>query len=179
MEPWLIRLITGIIKLLIMVSIGCFIGTIFECRNWMKTAAFLAKPLIRLGRLPDICGTAFLTAFVSNPAANSMIAAAYADKKITRRDMILNGIANSYAAKVSHSMRISFALVSAFGTAWLAGIAYFAIQFFTGFLLVFCRFWTRVSNLVYRRPKEVWASSAYAGDQCKLMKTIGNPSKSM
>ena len=100
----------------------------------MKTAAFIAKPLIKLGRLPDICGTAFLTAFVSNPAANSMIAGACSDKKITRRDMILNGIANSYAAKVSHSMRMSFVIVSAFGGAWLAGIAYFAIQFLNGFV---------------------------------------------
>lgn len=131
MSPWTIRLTLYILRLLLVVGLGCFIGAIFEYRNWLKTATWLAKPLIKLGRFPEICGSAFLTAFVSNAAANSMIAGAHADGKITRREMILSGIANAYPAKLSHSMRIMLPVIFALG---LPAILYFALQFTGGLL---------------------------------------------
>lgn len=131
MSKWVINIIFDILRLLLVVGLGCFIGAIFEYRNWLKTASWLSKPLIKLGRFPEMCGSAFLTAFVSNPAANSMIAGAHADGKISRREMILSGIANSFPAKVSHSVRIMFPVISALG---LPAIIYFVIQFSGGLL---------------------------------------------
>lgn len=131
MDAWTIRLILYILRLLLVVGLGCYLGAIFEYRNWLKTASWLAKPLIKLGRFPEICGSAFLTAFVSNPAANSMIAGAYQDGKITRREMILSGIANSFPAKLSHSVRIMLPVILALG---LPAILYFGLQFTGGLL---------------------------------------------
>lgn len=156
MSDWTVRLIFYILRLLLVVGLGCFFGAIFEYRNWLKTASWLAKPLIKLGRFPEICGSAFLTAFVSNPAANSMIAGARADGKITRREMILSGIANSYPAKLSHSMRILFPVVFALG---LPAILYFALQFSGGLIR------TIIILLIGRTKNTAEISEAIAPEQ--------------
>jgi hypothetical protein len=137
-EPWIERVLWGIFRLLIVVSAGCFIGSVFEYRNWMSGASFLVKPLMKWGRLPSVSGGAFLTAIASNNAANSIIAGAYADGKITRKEMILSGIANSYPAKISHSLRILFPVAATLG---FPALIYFALQFFCGFLRTFIIFW--------------------------------------
>jgi len=159
MSDWAIRLIFYILRLLLVIGLGCFIGAIFEYRNLLKTASWLAKPLIKLGRFPEICGSAFLTAFISNPAANSMIAGAHADGRITRREMILSGIANSYPAKVSHSMRIMFPVVFALG---LPGLLYFSLQFTGGLIR------TIIILLIGRSKNAAAVSEAVALEQTVL-----------
>lgn len=131
MSNWYIRITIYILRLLLVVGLGCYLGAIFEYRNWLKTASWLAKPLVKLGRLPEMCGSAFLTAFVSNAAANSMIAGAHSDGKITRREMILGGIANSYPTKLSHSIRVMFPIIFALG---LPAVIYFALNFTGGLI---------------------------------------------
>jgi hypothetical protein len=151
-EPWIERVLWGIFRLLIVVSAGCFIGSVFEYRNWMSGASFLVRPLMKWGRLPSVSGGAFLTAIASNNAANSIIAGAYADGKITRKEMILSGIANSYPAKVSHSLRILFPVAAALG---LPALIYFALQFFCGFLRTFIIFWIGRSKDIERSSENL------------------------
>lgn len=151
-EPWIERVLWGVFRLLIVVGAGCFIGSVFEYRNWMSGASFLVRPLMKWGRLPSVSGGAFLTALASNNAANSIIAGAYADGKITRKEMILSGIANSYPAKVSHSLRILFPVVAALG---FPALIYFALQFFCGFLRTFIIFWIGRSDDKTRIDKDL------------------------
>ena len=114
-QPWLLVTCEGIIRILIAVSLGVAIGTVFECRNGVKYISFLAKPLLRLSRLPEICGTAFLTAFFSNIAASGMLAGAYNDNKITRRDMIIGAVINSFPAYAMIMIFVMFILIPMIG----------------------------------------------------------------
>ncbi|NOY75234.1 MAG: hypothetical protein GXP32_05520 [Kiritimatiellaeota bacterium] len=128
-DPLFIRLATGILRLVLVVGLGCFAGAVFEYRGWIRYISFLAKPMMRLAKLPDICGTAFITAIVSNNAANSIISDAYSEKRIKRREMFLSAVANSYLAEVSHAFRIMFVIIFTLG---LPGVLYFIIQFSIG-----------------------------------------------
>jgi hypothetical protein len=128
---WTGYLPIGILRILIAVALGTFIGTIFECRNWLRFASFLSKPMMKFGKLSGVSGTSFMTAFFSNTAASSMLAGAYSDKKISRKEMILGGIANSYPAQISHLFRTMIIIVPLIG---VTAVVYFAIQFILGFI---------------------------------------------
>ena len=114
-ESFLIIAFKGIIRILIAIFIGTAIGTVFECRNGIKYLKFLTKPLLKLSNLPSICGTAFLTAFVSNIAASGMLAGAYSDKQITRKDMIAGAIINSFPAYAAIMIFVMFILLPMIG----------------------------------------------------------------
>jgi hypothetical protein len=86
---------------------------------------------MKWARISEVSASAFLTAFVSHTAANSMLASARDDGEISRKEMLAGGVANAFPTKVSHFLRILFPLAGAIG--W-PGVAYFAIQVFTGFV---------------------------------------------
>lgn len=128
-----ISILKAVFSLLLIAGISCFLGAIFEMRNWVRWASFAAKPLIKYSRLPDICGTAFLTAILSNNAANSMISGAHEDKTITHREMLLAALANSFPTKVYHNLKVVY-LIPLLG---MAGFIYFGVQFLSGFIRTF------------------------------------------
>jgi hypothetical protein len=115
LEPWLLIGSKGVLRILVAVLIGVTVGTVFEYRNGIKYIYFLSKPLLRFSRLPSICGTAFITAFFSNVAAASMLAGAYSDGKITRRDMIIGAILNSFPAYTIIMVFVMFILIPLIG----------------------------------------------------------------
>ncbi len=134
----------SVLKLFILVGAACFIGAVFEYKAWSRFASFLATPLIRLGKLPKVSGVAFLTAIFSNNAANTLVASSYSESKMTRKEMIISGLCNSYPAMVSHSLRILFPLFSAIG---MAAIWYYSITFGTGLFMT-------VAFLLFSRRRE-------------------------
>ncbi len=135
----------SLIKLFILVGAACFIGAIFEYKTWSRFAAFLALPLIRFGRLPKIAGAAFLTAIFSNNAANTLVSSSYSAGRITRKEMMISAMCNSYPAMVSHSLRILFPLFSAIG---MAAIWYYSITFGTGLIMTVAFLWISRSRAV-------------------------------
>ncbi len=106
-------------------SIGAFLGALAESRGWMGGLSFLARPLSRFGRLPDVCGAAFVTAFASNNAAGSMLAEAHAAGRITRFQMIVGAIVNSFPAKTQHLARAGWRILPLLG---LTALAYMLLQ---------------------------------------------------
>ena len=122
-----------LLKLWLMGYVATFIGGIFEFRSWMKYIAYIAKPFIRYGRFSEVSGAAFLTAFVSSKAANSLIVSSYNDQKISRREMFLCGACNSCAIQVSHYLRIMPIFI---GLAGLVGIYYYSFFIGTCFVLI-------------------------------------------
>jgi hypothetical protein len=82
--------------------------------------------------LPEVAGVAFITAIFSNNAANTLVAGSHAAGNITRREMIVSALCNSYPAMVSHSLRILFPLLSAIG---LAAVYYYSFTFGTGLIM--------------------------------------------
>jgi hypothetical protein len=144
------RTIWSLTKLISLVVTACFLGSIFEYKAWYRFASFIASPLVRYGRLPKISGTSFLVALFSNPAANTIIASSYAEGKITRREMFISGLCNSYTAMVSHSLRILFPLIGAIG---LAAIYYYSITFGIGLLM----------TLIFLTYSRIKSSNKYSG----------------
>jgi hypothetical protein len=130
----LLKTSRSLTKLLILVGIASFVGAIFEYKAWSRFASFIATPLIRFGKLPEVSGAAFVTAIFSNNAANTLVAGSYAEGNISRREMIISGLCNSYPAMISHSLRILFPLISAIG---MAAVGYYSFTFGTGLLMTF------------------------------------------
>ncbi len=102
----LLKILNSFLKLFFIASSGCFIGTIIEQRNWSKFVAFIVKPIIRFGRLPDICATSFITSFASAHASNNMLVSAYDSKEISRGEMIIAGIVNTFPRKLFMSVKL-------------------------------------------------------------------------
>ncbi len=64
--------------------------------------ALFATPLVRAGRLKDISGASFSMAFFSGVAANTMLAEAYEQKKLNRKELVLSNLFNSLPTYFLH-----------------------------------------------------------------------------
>ncbi len=100
----------------------------------MVLARMMGK-LTRMARLPEIVGLAMPTALCSNAAANSMLVSSHAEGRIPTSALIAGGMANSYLAYVSHSIRVMYPVIGAIG---IPGVLYFAVQFSGGFIVLLC-----------------------------------------
>ncbi|GAB6110707.1 hypothetical protein [Desulfomicrobium salsuginis] len=89
-------------KLVGLVSVGLFIGNLIEALHWTRFVARLAMPLARVGRLCEISAASFSVAFVSGITANTMLAEAYDQGKLTRRELILSNLFNSVPTYFLH-----------------------------------------------------------------------------
>ncbi|NCD25050.1 MAG: hypothetical protein EOL86_05615 [Deltaproteobacteria bacterium] len=91
-----------LMKLVALVSMGLFIGNLIEALHWTRFVARLAQPLARIGRLCDISAASFAVAFVSGVTANTMLAEAYDQGRLTRRELILSNLFNSVPTYFLH-----------------------------------------------------------------------------
>ena len=119
-------------KIIILVGVASFLGALFEYRAWTRFIMFIAAPVVKLGKLSSVSGTAFITAVFSNNAANTLIAGSCREGNISRREMIISGLCNSFPAMVSHSLRIFFPL---FGLVGMAAVWYYSFTFGVGLLM--------------------------------------------
>ncbi len=136
------KLFKGALRLLLLVGIATFIGTVFEIRNWVGLITALFKPLINFARLPPVVGGTMITALFSNFAASGMLAGLFDEGRITRFEMRVGALCNSYVAYLSHSFRIMYPVIGALG---LVGVYYFGMMFGAGLVIVLvavvvCRF---------------------------------------
>ncbi len=118
-------IVIGVVRLLVLVSAGVFAGSILEATGWMKRVGFLVRPLTRFGRLPSTCGSAFLTAFLSPRAANSMLAGGYSDNRLGRYEMITGALVNVLPNTLAHLRILAFAVIPLLGG---VGVAYIGFQ---------------------------------------------------
>lgn len=120
-------------RLFLMVGIAAFLGALMEARRWYR---YLGKGLIKItqkARLPEIIGLAMPIALYSSVGANSMLAASHKNGEIPSSALIAGGMANSYLAHVSHSVRVMYPVIALIG---IAGVGFFAVQLSGGFLLI-------------------------------------------
>ena len=120
-------------RLFAIVGIAAFLGGLMEARRWHMVLARVMGKLARMARLPEIVGLAMPTALCSNAAANSILVSSHADGHIRTSALIAGGMANSYLAYVSHSIRVMYPVLGAIG---LPGALYFAAQFSGGFMVI-------------------------------------------
>ena len=122
----LTRLLQPLVRLMMFITIGLFIGQIIEASGWTKTLAALARPLFRFGRLGDHCGAAFTAAFFSGVTANAILLDFFKDDKITRKQLYLSNFINQLPAFFLHLPTTFFIVIPL--TGWAGGI-YFLITF--------------------------------------------------
>ncbi len=84
-----------LLRLFFLISLGLLIGNLIEALNWTRAMARIAAPLVRMGRLKDIAGASFSLAFFSGVAANTMLAEAHEQGKLSDKELILSNMFNS------------------------------------------------------------------------------------
>ena len=122
----------GLLRLIVLVSAGVFAGSLLESTGWTRKLGFLVRPLTNWAKLPSACGSAFVTAFVSPRAANSMLAGAYADNKLRRHEMITGALINIFPNTLCHMRVLAFAVIPLLG---VVGAAYVGFQFVTALVV--------------------------------------------
>ena len=127
-----LRILKRLGRLIILVGLATFIGSIFELRNWTNFANVLLKPLIVYARLPRLAGAAMVTAIFSNNAAGSLLAGSFSEGRISRFEMRVSAICNSYVAYVSHSLRVMYPIIGALG---IPALYYFGMMFGAGLII--------------------------------------------
>lgn len=111
LELYWSKLVWPIIRLGFFVSIGILIGNLIEAMNWTRYMARLATPLVRMGRLKDISGASFSMAFFSGVTANTMLAEAYSQNRLTRKELVLSNLFNSLPTYFLHLPTTFFLIV--------------------------------------------------------------------
>ena len=91
-----------LLRLLGSLALGLFVANLIEALNWTRFLARLAAPVIRVGHLKDVIGASFSMAFFSGVAANSLLAEAYGQGKLSDRELILANLFNSLPTYFLH-----------------------------------------------------------------------------
>lgn len=131
-----------LIKLTLFISLGLLIGQVIEALNWTRAVAAAVSPLLRLGRLSDISGASFSLAFFSGVSANSLLAEAYDQGRLSRRELILSNLFNSLPTYFLHLPSVFLILAPLIGAAAgiYLGLTVAAALLRTVFILLFSRF---------------------------------------
>ncbi|MBU0731190.1 MAG: hypothetical protein KKE17_02335 [Proteobacteria bacterium] len=120
-----------LLKLMIFVSIGLLVANVIEALNWTHKVAKLAGPLIRMGHLSDTCGASFSMAFFSGISANTMLAEAYDQGRMTKKELILANLFNSLPTYFLHLPTMFFITVPLIKS---AAFVYVGLTLFAAFL---------------------------------------------
>lgn len=102
------ELVYPLFRLICFISAGLLAANIIESFHWTTKVAFLSRPLIRLGNMSQIAGASFSMAFISGVSANTMLAEAYRDKKISKKELILANLFNSLPTYFLHLPTVFF-----------------------------------------------------------------------
>ncbi|MFH7320468.1 hypothetical protein ACHHRT_07605 [Desulfurivibrio sp. D14AmB] len=76
-------------KIFLFISLGLVVAGLIEELGWSRALSRVAAPFIRYGRFSEIAGSSFALAFVSGVSANTLLAEAYREGKIQRRELLL------------------------------------------------------------------------------------------
>ena len=127
-----------LIRLIFFISIGLMIGNLIEALNWTRAMAKVASPLVRFGRLSDISGASFSMAFFSGVSANTMLAEAHEQGKLTDRELVISNLFNSLPTYFLHLPTLFFIIVPFIKAAAFVYVGLTVTSAFlrTGFILV-------------------------------------------
>ncbi|MDH3392878.1 MAG: hypothetical protein OEL66_02650 [Desulfobulbaceae bacterium] len=97
-----------LLRLVLFISVGLMVGNFIEALNWTRGAARLAAPLVRVGNLSDTAGASFSMAFFSGIAANTMLAEAYDQGKLNKKELVLANLFNTLPTYFLHLPTVFF-----------------------------------------------------------------------
>jgi len=104
-------------KILATLSVSLLVANLIETLNWTRFLARFARPLIRLGHMQDVVGAAFSVAFFSGMAANTMLAEAHQQGRLSDRELVLANLFNSLPTYFLHLPTMIFVTIPFLGDA--------------------------------------------------------------
>lgn len=113
-----------LLRLLVSMTIGILIANTLEALSWERYMARLAAPLVRLSHMGESAGASFVMAFFSAHASAGILTAAYAENKISKKELILSNLFNSLPSYLVHLPSVAAIAVSILGK-W--GLIYIAL----------------------------------------------------
>ncbi len=99
-------------RLLILISCSLLAANFIESLNWTRRIALLARPLVRLSNLSSTTGASFSLAIFSGIAANTLLAEAYNDQRISKQELVLANLFNSLPTYFLHLPTVLFITAS-------------------------------------------------------------------
>ncbi len=121
------EVLVPMLRLLGFVTFGLLAALLIETLGWTVALGRLAAPLASWAHLPQVAVASFITALVSNPAANAMLSEALEKKTLSPRALLGANLLNgSWPSFIVH---LPSTLVVATSFAGRAGLAYVAIMF--------------------------------------------------
>jgi hypothetical protein len=102
------RLFWPLVRLLCSLSLGLLIANFIEALNWTRKIAMLARPLVKMGNMSDVAGASFSMAVFSGVSANTLLAEAYDQEKINRKELVLANLFNSLPTNFVHMPTMFF-----------------------------------------------------------------------
>jgi hypothetical protein len=112
-----------------MMVVGVFLAEVLVALKIAGRIATLSRPLTSFARLNEECGTSFLMAFVSPPAANAMLVDYHAKEIISRRELLVAATMNSFPTVVMHWRYLLPVYVLLLG---IPGLIYFGLLMLIG-----------------------------------------------
>jgi hypothetical protein len=120
------RILWPLIRLTVFISLGLFAGQIIEAVGWTDRLAVMARPFMRWGHLSDQMGAVFTTAFFSGTAALSMLMTFHQESRMSRREVTLAVLLNTFPSFFLHLPTTFFILLPLVGQ---AGAIYLLVTF--------------------------------------------------
>lgn len=111
--------------------VGVVLVNLIDILGYMKRLSRLARPLISIGHLHPESGLSFITAFASPTAANTMLMELYRKGVISKRELFIASMANSFPAIIMHWRSMLPVLIPLLGP---VGLTYFFLLVFVGFI---------------------------------------------
>lgn len=136
------QIILPIGRITLFIIIGLFVASLIENLNWSHKLAYIARPLIRIGKLSPITGASFAVAFFSGVSANTILAEAFDQKQIDQKELILANLFNSLPRFFLHLPTVFFITFPfiKLGALLYVGLTFSAAIIQTIFVLILGRF---------------------------------------
>lgn len=112
-----------------MMIAGVFLAEVLVALNIAGKIAVFSRPLTSFARLREECGTSFLMAFVSPPAANAMLLDYHTKEIISRKELIIAATMNSFPTVVMHWRYLLPVYIPLLG---IPGLIYFGLLMLVG-----------------------------------------------
>lgn len=114
-----------------MMVAGVFAAELIMTFNATARISRISRPLTTWSNLHHECGISFMMAFVSPKAANTMLAKYHREGTITRREMVVAALMNSFPNVMMHWRTLLPVYIPLLG---VTGLVYFAILVLVGII---------------------------------------------
>lgn len=120
------KVLWPLLRISVLISIGIFVGQVIEGLGWADRLSILTRPFMKSAHISHHMGAAFTTAFASGTASLSMLMEFYREGGLTRRELVLTTLLNTFPSFFLHLPTTSFVLIPLVGR---AGLLYLSLAF--------------------------------------------------